>query len=223
MAGRWLVTGIVLAAALAAPARAGCSQLILPQPPLLQQGRMYVPARPFCRWLGVGLQWQGSGQPLQVTGQGRRLLLARGEGFLARRGRSFLHLRSVAAAYGLGLDWRQDHRYAMLTMPGARRREFIPIWREPRLPPGLGPQRRQIWRLLADRQFGVGRVEPSHIRIVGRWASATLHPLNFITDDCQVLLERRRGAWQVLTSGTWFGTRNWGVPRKVRSRLGLWR
>ena len=119
-----------------------------------------------------------------------------------------------------------------LTMRLARVKsgEWIPLDAAatyPSPPEGLSRQEQQIWRLLVrpeDRRVAPGTIcEPYNIRVVGRWAAAKIHPLNTVTDDALVLLERRPAGWTILILGTDIPAsgRDYGIPAEARKKLGL--
>jgi len=194
-------------------------------PPFLREGRVYVPAGQFCAWLGAGLAWRTHEGVLQAHWRGRTVVFSRSNrDVVIHKGLPFLRLRTFAQAYDIRLTWWQNRNVVDFGDPLTPLYAAIPVgWKEPVLPSGLGPAQKEIWRLLTTPKTKreKWKVQPRNIRVVGRWAAAEIHPLNFVTDDALVLLERRKGSWEVITSGTDLGGRNWGIPAKVRRQLGL--
>ena len=211
----------VLSGAVPASAR---EPLLFTIPPFVSHGAVYVPARQFCQWLGADLRWLPEHRAARVRWQGQYKLLREEDGALAiRRDVGFLRLRDLTEAYGVPLRWHGG-QIPFVEVGEYRSPHFtsIPVgWRWPAVPSGLTRDQRQIWRLLSrpGTPNKRDRSEAHDIRVVGRWASARVHPLNFVTDDLCVILVKRAGAWRVIGSGTDLSGRNYGIPARVRPQL----
>jgi hypothetical protein len=225
---RLLVVSLVF---LAAEATSSASRLLLTVPPIVKNGHAYVPARQWGDWLGASIQWDGRSRGIRVNWRGREESWSVASGsVLLRRGMAYLRLRDFAAAFGAKISWRFWRDRERVVDFGERARSTyaaIPLgWTLPTMPRGLSPDQRRIWPVVAAAVH-TGSVEGSvhaigPIRVVGRWASAEVRPLNVVTDDAWVFLERRHGGWQVIFGpGTDFGPdgRNRGIPSDVMRRL----
>ena len=200
-------------------------QLLFTSPPLIADGRVYVPARELCDWLGAAIRWDGQSQAVRVTWRDHEEVWTAASGAIRlRSGRAYLRIREFADAFGEPVRWW--HRMVDFGDYSRSTYSAIPVgWKPGTMPRGLSRDQQAIWRMLAKLgdPEDKGRCDVRDIRVVERWAGARVHPLNFVTDDLTVLLEKREGQWRVLASGTdlFSEGRNYGIPALVRRGLGL--
>jgi hypothetical protein len=222
----WQVA-LLLAGALALSAAPSLSsQLLLREPPVLAKGRWYAPVRPLAAWLGATVDWQPRARRVVVTWQAKRgeWSLASGP-LLLRRGQALVPIMSFGQAFGLNPHPIRGGK-AIALGPGTFP-EAIPVgWQWPRPPQGLSGEKLAVWRNVVGRRGDPGNtivVRPYDLRISERWATAWMHPLNStVTDDAMVVLEKRHGRWEALTSGGAIDVEpKWGMPKRVQQRLGL--
>jgi hypothetical protein len=212
------------------PAAAGLPfyHLALLTPPLEVRGEWYVPARQFREWLRAGMTLPDDMSSLTLTWRGKSHTWTRDSGRLVfRAGTAFLPIQDIGEAFGERVSLRADGRVIDFGMPEKGRvYAAIPVgWRNPVRPKGLSPDEMDIWWRLLRPNTRSGNVlcEPYNIRVVGQWAAAKIHPLNTVTDDALVLLERRPAGWTILILGTDIPAsgRNYGIPAEARKKLGL--
>ena len=217
--GMLATTGVVLASSR--------ESLLFTIPPFTYNGAVYVPARQFCNWLGAEIEWLSDRQGVRVTWRGQEKVWKHDDGdLILRKGRIFLQLRAFAEAYKIPLTWQRGALpFVELDECKSSIHASIPVgWHEAAMPKGLTDNQQQIWRLLSrPRTISKrDRLEARDIRVVRGWARASVHPLNFVTDDLCVILEKRAGTWRVLGSGTDFSPeRNFGIPAYIRRQLGV--
>jgi len=217
---------VILALGLSATTCAA-RQLMFTRPPFIAQGHAYVPARELCAWLGAAVRWDGESQTIHVTWRGQEQKWSARSGIVRLRGdKAYLGIRALADAFGEPIRWRP--RYRIVDFGDHPRSTYaaIPVgWKPARMTQGLSPDGREIWQLLAPLgdPEDKGRCDVRDIRVVERWARVCVHPLNFVTDDLTVLLEKREGQWRVSASGTdlFSEGRNFGIPACARRKLGL--
>jgi hypothetical protein len=201
--------------------------LMLQTPPLQFEGEWYVPVREFCRWLRADITLPSNMGSLTVTWRGKSHTWTKESGGLAfHDGKGFVSIREFGEAFGEPVKVRQGEDVVDFGNPGSTTYTAIPVgWEKPTPPKGMTLAERGVWQRLVRSRLGVAGMvsEPADVRIAGRWASANLRPLNTVTDDALVLLEKRSGRWRVITLGTAVGAdgRNYGIPAATRKKLGL--
>lgn len=212
------------------PAAAGLPfyHLALLIPPIAVNGEWYLPTRQFCQWLRAGLTLSENMSAITVTWRGESRTWTRASGRLAfKDGTAFIPIQEFGEAFGERVSLRPDEPVVDFGTPGEGRvYAAIPVgWQNPVLPKGLSQDETEIWRRLLrpNTRSGSVKCEPYDIRIAGRWAAAKVHPLNLLTDDALVLLDRYWGAWRIIAIGADLPARgrNYGIPAEARRRLGL--
>ena len=230
-----LYAGITLAVCTAASGGTADhhGELVLAVPPPVLDGRAYVPARQFCEWLGARIQWNVKARSVTVGWKGRQSSWAvESPSLLLRDHTALIAIRAFAEAFGGTVTYRSDEARRIVDFWGPEGSPYaaIPIgWSHPGEPPGLSPAESELWRFLVPPQPRIrpepGYIwEPCQIRVVERWACAKVHPLNYITDDATVVLEKRDNRWHVLAGpGTDIGSQGavGDIPVDVWRRLRL--
>lgn len=195
-------------------------------PPMEVGGEWYVPVRQFCQWLRAGLTLSGDMSSLTVTWRGKAHTWTRASGRLVfHAGTGFIPIEDIGQAFGERVSLRANERVIDFGTSGEGCvYAAIPVgWQHPVPPEDLSPDEMQIWRRLLRPEERSGLLcEPYRIKVVGRWAAAMVHPLNAVTDDAEVLLDRRRGAWRIISMGTVPAAKSLGIPADVRQKLGVW-
>jgi hypothetical protein len=222
---------LVFASAFFLMSAARCQRgpLFLTRAPFLKDSRVFVPARELCEWLGATIQWESGRSAITVAWRGQRREWSRQSGaVLIRGGAAYLRLRDAADAFGERLSWRKNEAIADFGTPGEDLYTAIPVgWKRPGRPAGLSADQKMIWHWLSrprsKRVVPGVIVEVRDVHVVDRWARVGIHPLNCVTDDAEVLLEKREGTWRILAGGTDICSdgRNYGIPIRVRRRLGV--
>jgi hypothetical protein len=225
---RYVVAMTAVALLLGGSSTFGTVELALQTPPVLAKGRWHVPVREMCEWMGASVAWNSRPAGVTVTYRGRSHSWdAASGGLLIRRGRSFLPARTFLVTLGFRVEYRGDLR--AFEFGDDEVGDILPVgWRLPRVPRGLSQDGREVWRLLVrpGHPWAITGLisQPANLRIAGRWAAADLHALNAAADDpVKALLEKRDGEWRITALGPGLGAdRNYGIPERVRRRLGLW-
>jgi hypothetical protein len=205
--------------------------LVFTTPPPVIENRLYVPARQFCDWIGASVIWRREARSVTIAWRGLDHTWAADEGRLVlRSGRAFIPIRDFAEVFGGSLTYDTDQRAVHYWGPERDVYAAIRVgWRPPRQPAGLSPEEADAWRFFAHALDGPRSApgslwEPREVRVSQRWASAKLHPLNLITDDCLAIAEKQNGSWRLLASGTDVGTdgNTYGIPAHIRRDLDLY-
>ena len=194
-------------------------------PPLKVRGEWYVPAREFCVWLRAGVTMPRDGSALTIGWRHRSHTWTRASGRLQfRAGVAYVPIGDIGKAFGEPVGVRADGHVVDFGKPGGSPCAAIPVgWSKPAPPRGLSPDALAIWRrLLRPDPWSALLCEPRRIRIAGRWAAAKVHPLNAVTDDAEVILDGRWGAWRIVSMGTEPAAKGLGIPADVRRKLGVW-
>jgi hypothetical protein len=230
-----LSAAITLTAYAFAPgiAREYRGNLVLPTPPPVLDGRAYVPARDFCEWLGARIEWNADTLSVTITWNDGQCSWSVGSpSLLLRGGRASVAIRDFADAFGGAVRYRSDETRKVVDFwgPGGTPYAAIPVgWAHPRPPSDLSPPESEVWHFLAPPQTQMRAVrdsiwEPQDIKVVERWASAKLVPLNVVSDDARVVLGKRDNEWRILAGpGTDIGSEGpvGGIPATVWQKLGM--